>query len=572
MMGGVDSGGEVGDSGTFGGAWDQVDLMRRALELRDEGRLDEVVRFVGPGIPGFEDESVLLAASALGDLGRPGEALATLRPAAARGYPPARREEVRLLACVLDRTAEGATAGRRAAEAGVRGAASLLAHVLNHHLGDPLGAEPWAEQAIVEGDARGHWELARVCVARGERRRASLQHDLAVGRGYEPSAGARADLLAELGRLDEAETVYRQLVAEGDPEAANDLGLLLHDRAGRLDEAEALFRSAMAAGHVHAPMNLGRLLADRGGADDEAERLLRGAVAEGHDHADNNLANLLARTGRTDEAVGHYRRAIEHGEPLALMSYAVLLDRQGDTAEAERLLRTAVAQGCAAAARNLAIILNRAGDRPAEVEALYRQALAGGDRQAHFGLGHFLAAVDGREAEAVIHLEAAIDAGRDDVRVNLANLLARRGELAEAEQHYRRAVDDGIAVARNAYASFLRTHHRYDDVVELLTPVLDQPEPPLRVVLELGTALSRRGDLDAALPLLERVAAERPDSSFTLYELGCALVNAGRLDEGEARLVRATELGNTGARAWLAERGVVVTGDDDGDAGAAAET
>lgn len=67
-------------------------------------------------------------------------------------------------------------------------------------------------------------------------------------------------------------------------------------------------------------------------------------------------------------------------------------------------------------------------------------------------------------------------------------------------------------------------------------------EPLVRVLVNLGDALSGLGAWDDAAVALSEAAAHRPKSAEIQNALGRALAQSGRLEEGETALIRATEL------------------------------
>ena len=248
------------------------------------------------------------------------------------------------------------------------------------------------------------------------------------------------------GRLADAETCYRELVAAA-PDQADGfhlLGLAEHAkgnhrsaidhlrRAARLRPMEGRFKSnlgtvCLAAGdlggaeaalrealrldphNADAWANLGLVLlsANRLG---EAERALRAAAAAAPGKADvhGNLGACLHRLGRFADAA------------VALCA-ALALDPQGEPALA-----------C------LALVREALGD-PAGAEACHRAALAlAPDRAAtNTNLGNLLRA-QGRleQAEALLRRAATLRPDDPDVWHNLAAVLAPQGRLAAAEAEW----------------------------------------------------------------------------------------------------------------------------------------
>jgi len=155
--------------------------------------------------------------------------------------------------------------------------------------------------------------------------------------------------LHQQGRLDEAEILYRKILASApqhldtlhfygvlchqqqryeeaavliqriitaapeNADAHNNLGNVL-EGMDRLHDAEACYRKAVALNPDHAPAlnNLGVILAARRAMDEALDAYGR-AVRFAPDHADfrYNLANALRKSGQIDEAVAAYRKAVD---------------------------------------------------------------------------------------------------------------------------------------------------------------------------------------------------------------------------------------------------------------------
>lgn len=191
-------------------------------------------------------------------------------------------------------------------------------------------------------------------------------------------ANALADALTMLGRNEEAEALFRELleVYRSQPEgmaqesalaAMKNFGQLLVN-AGRFDEAEPLLREACAAaervygaGHprVHmVELTLGQLLAAQNRLPEaeivakQAAGGLRDALGTRHTQslsAESLLGHIQRRRGKDENAEAHlrslYERSLEtlgpeHPDTLSdLNNLARYLGREGATGEAERMLR-----------------------------------------------------------------------------------------------------------------------------------------------------------------------------------------------------------------------------------------
>jgi predicted TPR repeat methyltransferase len=154
----------------------------------------------------------------------------------------------------------------------------------------------------------------------------------------------------QAGRLEEAEQLYRELIASGLPiaQAHNNLGFLLYQRG---DSAGALaeYRQAVAINPSDpgALNNLASTLRDFNNAE-EAEACYRRALSIKPDHleANNNLGMMLSDRGRQSEALACYRRAlaVDPAHAGALTNSGVALRRSGQTDEAIEIWKQTVLQ------------------------------------------------------------------------------------------------------------------------------------------------------------------------------------------------------------------------------------
>ncbi|GAB2521096.1 hypothetical protein GCM10026982_55110 [Nocardiopsis aegyptia] len=136
-------------------------------------------------------------------------------------------------------------------------------------------------------------------------------------------------------RADIAETAWRPLAEQGDVRVMFSLGVLLAE-AGRVEEAEDWYRKAIAQdGDTAAMVSLGNLLAGEGRAE-EAETWWHKAAEQGDTNAMNNLAILLARTGRMRGAEDWFCKAAEQGNTSAMNNLGILLARADQLDEAEQ--------------------------------------------------------------------------------------------------------------------------------------------------------------------------------------------------------------------------------------------
>jgi predicted O-linked N-acetylglucosamine transferase (SPINDLY family) len=331
---------------------------------------------------------------------------------------------------------------------------------------------------------------------------------------------ARARALHQAGRLDEAEALYRGVIADepGRAEAHFFLGLVCEARGDQAAAADAYTRAvAHAPGLAEAHYNLG-LLHKRGGRFAEAVAAYRQAIRARPDFADayHNLAGALEALGHFDRAAAIYRRALalrpdapetHHNLGNALRALGTLDDAAAAYAEAIRLR-----PDYAEARNNLGNVLKARGKLDLAAAQL-RRAIA--DRpdyaEAHTNLGLVLQDQRKFAEAAACHLAA----------------IARQPEFALA--HY------NLGVARDAQGEAEPAIACYRRALAL-DPRMESAH------FNLGRALQRQGRLTEAEACYAQALALAPDRSGTHLNLGNLRLSQSRLAEAEAHYRRAIAL------------------------------
>lgn len=259
------------------------------------------------------EDQLFEAAQALSDAGDETGAEPLFAQAAEMGSVAARYNQGNALQR-LGRLDEAALAFSLAVEAGDDDAALNLGLVLEE-LQDHSGAEAAYRRAVEVGDPRGKAFLGRLLWTAGDRGAGEEVLRAAVAEGDAYAASELAGLIEGTGSTADLKDLFR-LAASVDEDALTDLGRHLR-RVGRLDEAESVFRDEMARGNADAMIAVALLLEEDRDDLVGAEAVLRVAVQKGEVHAYNNLALLLERRGALIDADRLFAQGARAGDPVA---------------------------------------------------------------------------------------------------------------------------------------------------------------------------------------------------------------------------------------------------------------
>jgi protein O-GlcNAc transferase len=261
-------------------------------------------------------------------------------------------------------------------------------------------------------------------------------------------------------------------------------------QAGRLNEAEGIYRQILAIDPDHADgLHLLGVVAHENGQDEAAVDLIGKAIAHDDSVADYhcNIATALAGLGRLVESESHYRRALDINpdHPESHNNFGNFLKEQGRLVEAEGHLRHALAA------------------RPGYAEA-------------HYNLGNVLLGLS-RLDEAVSHYRQSI-ALRPQMATahyNLANTLRDQGKLVEAIESYRRAlaIAPDWADAHNNLGTVLHDLDRLAEAEACFRRALaSTPDSPTRLA-NLAAAMRQSGRIAEAMACMSRALQLDPDNA-----------------------------------------------------------
>ena len=168
-----------------------------------------------------------------------------------------------------------------------------------------------------------------------------------------------------------------------------------------------------------------------------------------------------------------------------------------------------------------------------------------GYAQAHFNLASELARC-GQVDEAVEHYRRALelDPKYPAAHVGLGLALARRGQLDEATAHFRKAlaINPDVADAHSNLGLALEHYGRTEEAIGHYRRALEIDPRHLPARINLGLALARSGRMDEAIEHYQRALRMKPGDAKVHYALGLALVSSGRPDAAVAQFQRALKI------------------------------
>ncbi|MBF0179231.1 MAG: tetratricopeptide repeat protein [Magnetococcales bacterium] len=339
----------------------------------------------------------------------------------------------------------------------------------------------------------------------------------------ELSAARRAH---EEGRLDDAERVYRRILAadSGHGGGLYLLGVLMLQK-GQCEEAAAWLARSVARDpdHGHAHYYLGVALAGAGRGGEGVAHLRRAAelLPDGF-AAWRDLGHACLDLGRLEEAVDGYRRALtiraDDADLLARLGNALMgLARPREAAESYRctlaLWPESVETWC-----NLGLAHMRLGEWQ-EARIVLQEALAlrpdCGDACTHLGFVN-MALGDFAAAELRYRQALAGRPGDADLCYNLGVACMEQGRLEEAIGHFRQAV--GIAPEHGEACGYL---------LHLLSHLCDWEEAPAWLARLMALSEEKRRDLAPFVLLSLPVAAQEQRDHAKACAEGRFVVGAG---------------------------------------------
>jgi tetratricopeptide (TPR) repeat protein len=251
---------------------------------------------------------------------------------------------------------------------------------------------------------------------------------------------------------------------------------LAHHRAGRLAEAETIYRQILATDSRHADsLHLLGMIEHQRGNHEAAVQMIQQAIAISPDEAayHSNLGTIYQAQGKLNEAATCLEHALRLKPDWAEVhsNLGNVLQTQNKLEEAAACQERALAlkPDFAEAFSNLGNIRQAQG-RLDDAVACYQNALAlkPGYPDAHNNLGNALATL-GKTVQAVAHYESALALRPDwpQAHNNLGNALASVDRTVEATGHYHRALalKPDYANAHHNLGNVLKEQGRFDEAV-----------------------------------------------------------------------------------------------------------
>jgi tetratricopeptide (TPR) repeat protein len=253
------------------------------------------------------------------------------------------------------------------------------------------------------------------------------------------------------------------------------------------------------------------------------------------------------RTGNYRGAVRAYRRGleVEPENPELLNSLGFALFQQGESREAVAAFEKALAADPKhwKAHNNLALAAIDLGELEL-AEAHYRESLAIEPQPAIYSDLGFVLERQGmiEEANEMYRKSLELDPESASAHYNLAASLARRGEFAVAERHFRAALEETPNAQTYTGLGFvLWQQGRVDEAIASLDAAIKADSKQPAAYDHLGTILVEQGKLEEAASNYRLLVRYRP-SSAAHQKLGQVLTRLGHTDEAHKAMEMAKAL------------------------------
>jgi Flp pilus assembly protein TadD len=185
-----------------------------------------------------------------------------------------------------------------------------------------------------------------------------------------------------------------------------------------------------------------------------------------------------------------------------------------------------------------------------DLVTLYEDTLAKNPTSwaARFNLGESLLS-QGKPDEGIQEIREAVRLSPEQpwLRTGLASALLTAGQTEEAEAEFRRALADplhdiarGDALVR--LGVLMAKKGNLDEAIDLFRQAIELRENNTRAIYNYGLALSKKGDRDAGIAEVRRALAIAPFDPEAQHGLGAMLTERGKLAEALVHLEQAVAL------------------------------
>ncbi len=297
---------------------------------------------------------------------------------------------------------------------------------------------------------------------------------------------------------------------------------LQHHQAGRLAEAETIYRQILAADPCHAAtLHFLGVVAHQVGRPEVAVDLIRQAIALAPDVPTfhSNLGEAYRAARQFDQAIASYRQAIalKPDYPEAHSNLSVALWAMGFFEEAIASCRQAITfqPSLPEAHYNLGHALHGEGQLEDAIAA-YRQAitLRPNYPDAYYDLGVAMQARGQLEEAIAAYRQAiALRPNYPEAHNNLGVALKNRGQLKESIAAYRQAIvlQPNLAEVHSNLGEAYRANNQFDEAIASCRQAIAvQPNYP-EAHSNLGNALNDTGQLNEAIAAYRQAIALNPN-------------------------------------------------------------